>query len=110
MVSLIGTIAAPEELPGMRMIGFECCQCNGVSLTNMLVDELGLSIVLPFALNAADNVQSLLAELEATSYGPRIRVERESKKPLKNGERQAGDYVNENWEKACKNWTGDDSV
>ncbi|ROV93159.1 hypothetical protein VMCG_08724 [Cytospora schulzeri] len=184
-MSLIDAIATPESLPGIRILGFECCRCNGVSLTNSLakcddeqcshkychgctvidragrlwdkklcvqvhwlcqcgsarpvidtlvVDETGklakpvcscqdpaflalyntygrlcknmrLSVVLPFALNTAHDVQSLVAELDGTSYGPCLRVEREANKATKKVETHAMGYVNEEWEKAIKCWS-----
>lgn len=179
----------PEKLPGTRILGFECCHCNGVSLTSTLgechddecshhfclgctaidkagrlwdkqlallvhwmcqcgsahpvvstlvVDEtgklarpvcscqtpsfvalynkygrlcrdLGLSVDLPFAMGTAADVQALLAELEATSYGPCIQSERRAKKGSKKVEAHARDHINQAWANASKCWTEADS-
>jgi hypothetical protein len=189
-MSLIDATVAPERLPGISILGFECCHCNGVSLTNSLgrcdggqcshkfcldctvidragrlqdkklgvhvhwlcqcgsarsvvdtlvVDETGklakpvcscqdpaflaiyntygrlcknvrLSIVLPFALNTAADVQALIVELDRTSYGPCLRVEREARNIANNCDLQAKGYVNEGWEKASQCWTDAGSV
>lgn len=156
--SLTDATPAPERLPGIRIMGFECCHCNGVTLSNTLgrcddeqcphgyclnctvidraghlwdkklavsvhwlcqsgstlpvvdtlvVDKTGkiakpvcscqapafvamyntfgrlinnnknrLSIELPFALDSIEDVQVFLVELDGTSYGPCLRVER----------------------------------
>lgn len=159
MVSLSNATVPPEHLPGIRIMGFECCHCNQVTLDNLLgkcydeqcshgfclgctvIDRAGrlwnkqlkvpiswlcqcgsvhpvgetlvanetgkltkpvcsckepsfiamyntygrlckdlqLSISLPSALNTAEAVQTLISELEKTSYGPCIRLNREEK-------------------------------
>lgn len=187
---LVDATTAPERLPGIRILGFECCHCNGVSFTNSLgkcddeqcshercrdctvidragrlwdkklgvsihwlcqcgstrpvidtlvVNETGklakpvclcqkpafvamystygrlcsstkLSIVLPFALNTVEDVQTLVAELDGTSYGPCLRVERETKNVAKKGDLPVKGYVNEEWDKASKFWNDADMV